>query len=187
MVRANVHLREYAVDMATKMSAAWESAKKNVKKAQKRQKKCYDIKARRPKFEVGNRAFLLQPEKQTARKFARANHRPYRILAVTENNAHLSRVDQPHGETIFVALERLRRYPTEIGDQFWPTGKSKKRGRPKKCEDTPLSEDVSPTVHHELPAVAEAPTQEGDACPSTCTSTRQGKVHGAIAKSSEDG
>ena len=144
MVRANVHLTEYAVDMATKMSAAWESAKKNVKKAQKRQKKCYDVKARRPKFEVGDRAFLLQPEKQTgaARKFARAYHGPYRILTVTENNAHLCRVDQPQGETIFVALERLRRCPTEIGDQFWPTGKSKKRGRPKKCEDPPLSEDV---------------------------------------------
>ena len=62
-----------------------------------------------------------------------------------------------------MALERLRRCPTEIGDQFWPTGKSKKRGRPKKCEDPPLSEDVSPTA--ELPAVAEAPTptyQEGE-------------------------
>ena len=35
-VRANVHLREYAVDMTTKMSAAWESAKKDVKKSQKR-------------------------------------------------------------------------------------------------------------------------------------------------------
>ena len=80
-----------------------------------------------------------------------------------------------------MALERLRRCPTEIGDQFWPTGKSKKRGRPKKCEDPPLSEDVSPTA--ELPAVAEAPIP-----PHTKrASTRQGKVHGAIAKSSEDG
>ena len=46
------------------------------------------------------------------------------------------------------SLWRWRGSEDEIGDQFWPTRKSKKRGRPKKCEDP-----FSPTVDHELPAV----------------------------------
>lgn len=60
-VRANVDLREYGVHLATQLLTAWETARKCVKKAQRRQKKCYDTRARLPKFEVGDRVFLLRP------------------------------------------------------------------------------------------------------------------------------
>ena len=47
------------------------------------------------------------------------------------NTATIVRVDQPEGEPLLVALERLRRCPEEIGSEFWPASKCGKRsGRP---------------------------------------------------------
>ncbi len=64
-MREEIDLKEYEVELATRMSTAWELAKKSVKKAQKRQKKYYDQKMKSSQFQVGDRAFLLKPEERT--------------------------------------------------------------------------------------------------------------------------
>ena len=89
-----VDLREYGVELASRMSEAWELARKCVGKAQKRQKATYDRKGRSPNFA---RVFLLKPSEKTgeARKFARPYHGPYRIVELSPSNAYIRRVDRP--------------------------------------------------------------------------------------------
>ena len=56
-------------------------------------------------------------------------------MELESNTAKLRRVDDPDGDTILVALERLRRCPNEVADDFWPPDKrkpvaKKRRGAP---------------------------------------------------------
>ena len=69
--------------------------------------------------------FLLKPAERTKEgwKLARPFHGPYGIVEITSNDAHIRRVDQPQDEPILVALDRLRRCPEEIPDEFWPKDK----------------------------------------------------------------
>ena len=124
-------LREYGVELYTRMSEAWELAKQSVRRAQKRQKTVYDRKSRPPKIQEGERVFLFKPAEKRgkARKFARPFHGPYRVVQIDSNTAMIRRVDKPGEEPILVALERLRRCPEEVGDDCWPPDKT--RGRPK--------------------------------------------------------
>ena len=144
--RMQLDLKEYGVDLVSRMSGAWESAKSCISKAQKRQKKYYDCKSRSPDFAAGDRVFLLRPEERTgeARKLNRPFHGPYRVVSVTTNDAKIRRVDSPKSDPILVALDRLRRCPDEVGDKFWP-GRRKKRGRPNKSPpQTPAANDDQP-------------------------------------------
>ncbi len=50
-------------------------------------------------------------------KLARPFHGPYRVLQVTPTNVEVRLVDQPKSDSIFVALERVRRCYPEQGDQ----------------------------------------------------------------------
>ena len=49
------------------------------------------------------------------------------MVEVTANNAKIRPVDVPQEEPILVSLERLRRCPKELGDEFWPARKPKKK------------------------------------------------------------
>ena len=120
--RQQVNLLEYGVYVADKLSEAWDLAKRNIKKAQKQQKKTYDQHARPPNFTVGERAFLFKPAEQMGekRKLAGAYHGPYRAIKLTSNNAHIRRVDRPEDDLLLVALDRLKRGPDEVCDTFWP-------------------------------------------------------------------
>ncbi len=151
-MREEIDLKEYGVELATRMSTAWELAKKSVKKAQKRQKKYYDQKMKPSQFQVGDKAFLLKPEERTgeARKLNRPYHGPYRVVSINLNNAHICRVDKPQEEPILVALECLRRCPKEVADEFWPSGTPRKRGRPRR---TRVEED------NEEPEVSSSPSE----------------------------
>ena len=117
-----VSKHEYGVYAADKLSEAWDLAKRNIKKAQKQQKKTYDQRARPPNFTVGERVFLFKPAERTGekRKLARAYHGPYRVIKLTSNNAHIRRVDKPEDDLLLVALDRLKRCPDEVCDTFWP-------------------------------------------------------------------
>ena len=42
------------------------------------------------------------------------------IIKLTPNNAHIRRVDRPESELFLVALDRLKMYPDEVSDTFWP-------------------------------------------------------------------
>ena len=116
--------------MAEKMSQAWELARQSIGKAQKRPNACYDKRTQEARFAVGELVFLLKPSETTgaSRQFARPFHGPYRITSVDVNNAYIHRVDHPQDEAILVALQRLRRCPDEIADEFWPPdGRLKKK------------------------------------------------------------
>ena len=177
-------LKEFGAEMATKMSQAWELARQSVGKAQKRQKAFYDKKAREPNFTTGERVFLLKPSETTgaSRKFARPFHGPYRITSVEANNACVRRVDRPQDEPILVALQRLRRCPDEVGDEFWPPDSQKKRGRPKTVRVSGVDEEdaVEPSTTPPTPALPEA----GETSSST-TSTEppnKGKYTGVLRR-----
>lgn len=117
------------MEVASRMSEAWELARKCIGKAQKRQKSTYDRTSRPPNFAVGERVILLKPSEKTgeARKLARPFHGPYRVTELSSTNAYIRRVDRPQDDPVFVSLQRLRRCPDEIPDEFWPPDKSRKR------------------------------------------------------------
>ena len=124
--RATMDLREYGIELHSRMSAAWELAQQNITRAQKRQKAVYDQKSRPARFREGERVFLFKPAEKTghARKLARPFHGPYRVVEIDNNTAKVCRVDKPSEEPVLVALERLRRCPDEIGDVCWPPAKA---------------------------------------------------------------
>ena len=51
------------------------------------------------------------------------------MVEVDSNTAKICRGDQPDGEPILVALERLRPCPKEVGDECWPPAKTTGRRR----------------------------------------------------------
>ena len=81
-----------------------------------------------PPVPVGEHLFLYKPAEKTgeSRKLERPFHGPYRVLELDTNTFRIRRVDKPHEEPILVALQRLRRYPEEIPNEFWPPDKSRK-------------------------------------------------------------
>ena len=131
--RATTDLREYGIELHSRMSAAWELARRNISRAQKRQKTAYDRRSRPSRFQEGERVFLFKPAVKSgqARKFARPFYGPYRIVEVDNNTAKICRVDRPDEEPILVALERLRTCPEEVGDECWPPAKTARRTRTK--------------------------------------------------------
>ena len=72
------------MELHSKISEAWEVARLNITRAQKRQKSAYDRSAKESLFRSGERVFLFKPAEQTGvkRKMARPFHRPYRLVEV---------------------------------------------------------------------------------------------------------
>jgi len=119
--RKELDLGEYGRNLVSNLTQAWENARETIKWSQKRQKAVYDRKSKAV-FKEGDRVFLFKPAAKSgkAHKFARPFHGPYRILEVTTNDAKIRPVDRPQTEPILVALDRLRRCPDEVADDFWP-------------------------------------------------------------------
>jgi len=46
---------------------------------------------------------------------------------VGANTAKIRRVDRPEAEPILVAIDRLRRCPEELGNDFWPPDRTKRK------------------------------------------------------------
>ena len=130
--RHHVDLDDFKTEMTVHMSEAWEMARANVKKAQRRQKQQYDRRARPVEFKPGDRVFIHMPgsKRGKAHKFARAFHSPYRILELVENGVIARPVDRPQGEPVRVALDRVRVCPSQIPDQFWPQPRKGKTKEP---------------------------------------------------------
>ena len=110
------NIKDYKTEFMTSMSEAWELAKSSVRKAQQRQKKFHDRKAKDPKFAVGHRVFVYMPAAKSskAHKFARSFQGPYRITAMYSNGADVRWVDRPSCPSIRVALDRLRHCPSQL-------------------------------------------------------------------------
>lgn len=109
-------INDYKSEVAQDLQSAWEVARQNVEKAQKRQKKYYDRHAREVTYKVGQRVFLYTPSAKSGQsyKFALPYKGPFRILGVKDNVAEIQNIDQPTAEVLRVALSRLRHCPKEI-------------------------------------------------------------------------
>lgn len=59
-------------------------------------------------------------------KLSRPFHGPYRVLSVTPTNVEVRLVDSPSADSIFVAMNRVRRCYPELGDATW-TGRPRRR------------------------------------------------------------
>ena len=68
--RTMFNLREYSIELHARMSEAWELARKNVSRAQKRQKQEYDRRCWLPRFQERECVFLFKPLEKSG-KFAR--------------------------------------------------------------------------------------------------------------------
>ena len=142
--RMTLNLREYGIELHTRMSEAWELARKNVSRAQKRQKENYDQSCRPPHFQEGERVFLFKPSEKSGptRKFARPFFGPYRIVDLESNTAKIRRIDRPREEPILVALERLRKCPPDLADNYWPP--DKRRGGARKRRSVAETTETAP-------------------------------------------
>ena len=116
-------LKEYGMELYSRMLEAWELARQH-------QKNVYDRGTKNP-FRAGERVFLFKPAERTGarRKFARPFHGPYRLVEVGTNTARICPVDKPESEPILVSLDRLRRCPEEVRDEFWPPSRAPKKTR----------------------------------------------------------
>ena len=128
-----VDLDDYKSELVTCLVKAHEDAREQIKKAQVRQKKFYDMHAKEPAYKVGERVMVYMPTDVTGkeRKLARPYHGPYRIVTLTPTNAEVKLVDSVDDPSIFVALDRLRHCYPEIPDTSW-TGRRKTRKRKSK-------------------------------------------------------
>jgi hypothetical protein len=111
------------MELYLRMLEAWELARQH-------QKNVYDRGTKNP-FRAGERVFLFKPAERTGarRKFARPFHGPYRLVEVGTNTARICPVDKPESEPILVSLDRLRRCPEEVRDEFWPPSRAPKKTR----------------------------------------------------------
>ena len=158
--RFELSLDTYKGELVSELMEAWDSAQKNVQKAQKAQKRAYDRKSKETGFEIGERVFVYMPKEKLTKayKFARPFHGPYRVVEVLDTGVSVRPVHRPQEESFRVALNRLRRCPAAATEEFWPPRRQKKtpqkdaseksedvggnwRGRlrdrqPKSCEDT---------------------------------------------------
>ena len=123
-----VDLSDFGESLMTSLPEARELAQKSIQSLQKKQKQNYDKRVKDNIFKVGGRVFLYKPAAKSGKayQFACPYYGPYRIVELTTNDAKICPVDKPSEEPIFVALDRLRRCPEEIGDEFWPTRAKKK-------------------------------------------------------------
>ena len=172
--RYQVDLDDYKTELVGSLSQAWELARAQVKKAQQKQKKYYDLHAKETRIQQGDRVFVYMPsekkKKGKAHKFARPFHGPYRVLELTTNDAKVVPVNKPHSTPIFVALDRVRHCPDELPpDEYWPS----RRPVPEHSADT-VADSTSDEENVESPLQDTTPTQvwKGRLRPRPCEDAR---------------
>ena len=110
-------LDDYKSVLVREMGSAWGLTQESIKKAQKRKKTV--LRQVREEFKVfcRDRVFVCMPAKKTGhmRKLACPFQGPYRVLEVYTNGLDLRPVDKPGAQPIRVAMDRIRRCPSEIG------------------------------------------------------------------------
>ena len=111
--RNEIFVGTYIEEATTRFSEAWTLAQENIKKAQARQKRHYDRRARAPDFQVGDRVLLYMPATRTGelRKLAMPNQGPHRIVGMSDTGVSIIPEDKPKAHPKRVAWERLRHCP----------------------------------------------------------------------------
>ena len=94
------------------------------------------------------------------------------MLELDTNTSRIRRVDKPHEEPILVALQRLRRCPEEIPNEFWPPDKSRKsRSSPEKSQQLRPSPEKSQN---------DCPSVPGESQPEKTHEPREKPVSGKV-------
>ena len=159
-----LYLDDYKTELTTGLAAAWQLAQANVRKAQQKQKKHHDRRAKGPEFRQGDRVFVYMPaaKRGKAYKFAKPFSGSYRIVELFNNGAAVQLIARPHTGTVRVALNRIRRCPKEIPDTPEPEGTAEP-------EATESQEEPSATVEEE----ATSTDRQWSSTPAQCESTMQ--------------
>ena len=90
--------------------------------------------------------YMPNEKKGTTWKLARPFYGPYRIVDITPTNAEVRLIDKPDGQSIFVALNRVRLCYPELPDKSW-SGKTRKRTQKKsqqaEAQDISQEQDIA--------------------------------------------
>ena len=106
-----VDLDDYGNEIATRMSAAWESATKNTSRSPNGGRSNSMTESPKiPKYHFPSESF------GTAYKFSRPFRRPYRVDKMFPNGAEVTSLNGGRAQTIRVALDRARHCPRELED-----------------------------------------------------------------------
>ena len=116
--RITLDLESYHSEVASRLSAAWDTARAAISKAQKHQKHHHDKRANDPKVSIGDSVFVYFPSKKSGRayKFAKPFQGPYLVEKVFDNGVQLKRVGQPRAKSLRIALNRVRKCPKELAN-----------------------------------------------------------------------
>ena len=116
--RQVLDIDDYRSELTIGFSEAWKLAQENVHKAQQKQKRHHDRRAKEPKLRKGDRVFVYMPaaKRGKAHKFARPFSGPYRVVELFNNGAEVNLIAKPKTANIRVAFNRIRRCPNEIPD-----------------------------------------------------------------------
>ena len=116
-----IDFEDYSAELVANLSDAWALAHQNIQGAQVKQKAQYDKKSKQSQVKVNDRVMVHFPGtvKGKAWKFARPYFGPYKVISLTSTNVEVRRVDQPNGETLFVALDRVRPCYQEMSNEVW--------------------------------------------------------------------
>ena len=114
--RNEIFVGTYIEEATARFSEAWTLAQENIKKAQARQKRHYDRRARAPDFQVGDRVLFYMPATQIGelRKLAMPNQGPHRIVEMSDTGVPIIPEDRPKAHPRRVAGERLRHCPNVL-------------------------------------------------------------------------
>ena len=116
-----VDIDDYKSELVFGLSEAWELARKEIQRSQKKQKYQYDCHAKQRDFRAGDRVMVCIPYEQTGknRKLSRPYFGPYRVLEVHPNGVTVRPVDCPSDKSIRVNLDRVTLCPVELPDESW--------------------------------------------------------------------
>ena len=147
-LRREVRLDTYKGELMSGLTEAWSMAQKQVQKAQKSQKKQYEKNTKEPDLKVGERVFVYMPKEKATKayKFARPFHGPFRVVEVLDAGVVVRPVDPWRGESIRVAVNRVRRCPEAVPEgESWPARKSPgKRTSSKKTDSSESKQEPRP-------------------------------------------
>ena len=125
------------------LTEAWSMAQKQVQKAQKKQ---YDKNTKEPDLKVGERVFVYMPKEKATKayKFARPFHGPFRVVEVLDAGVVVRLVDPWRGESIRVAVNRVRRCPEAVPEgESWPARKPARKAPGKRTSSKKVDSSES--------------------------------------------
>ena len=124
-----VDLDDYKVELTRGLASAWKVAMSEVSKAQVRQKRGYDRKAKSRNYQEGGRVMVFMPAETTGknRKLSLPYYGLYRILEAGTNTVLVRPVDKPAEQAIRINMERAVPCPKELPDQLWLGAKAERR------------------------------------------------------------